>query len=266
MWTDTHCHLDPDTYGSDAAVDDVIARARAAGVSRMVTIGSGYGPACIAHAREVAARHDDVWFTAGLHPHDASHWDAALAAAIREAAQDPRCVAVGEMGLDFHYDESPRDAQRACLREQIALALALGLPIVIHDRESDGETLRILDAEGAFAGRVLYHCYTGGVAHMREIVARGGYVSIPGIVTFKTAGEMVDVAAAVPDDRLLVETDSPFLTPVPHRGKRNEPAFVALTGTKVAELRGTSPDALARLTTHNALRFYGLDGALAASG
>lgn len=258
MLTDTHCHLDPDTYGDDAAVDAVVARARAAGVSRMVTIGSGYGATCIAHARAVAARHADVWFTAGLHPHDASLWDAAVIAAIREAAADPRCVAIGEMGLDFHYDKSPRDAQRRCLREQIALARSLDLPIVVHDRESDGETLRILEAEGAFGGRVLYHCYTGGVAHLREIVDRGGFVSIPGIVTFKNAGEMREVAAAVPDDRLLVETDSPFLTPVPHRGKQNEPAFVRYTAEAVAALRGVDLERLAALTTANALRFYGI--------
>lgn len=258
MWTDTHCHLDSDTYGGDSAVDEVVGRARAAGVSRMVTIGSGYGATCIAHARSVAERHPDVWFTAGLHPHDASQWGPEVIGWIREAASHPRCVAVGEMGLDFHYDKSPREAQRGCLRAQIALALELALPIIIHDRETDGETLRVLDAEGAFEGRVLYHCYTGGVAHAREIVARGGFVSIPGIVTFKSAGEMLDVARDVPDDRLLVETDSPFLTPVPHRGTRNEPARVVLTGARVAELRGVSPAALASLTTANAARFYGL--------
>ncbi len=258
MWTDTHCHLDPDTYGSLDAVDEVVARARAAGVSRMVTIGSGYGTTCIAHAQAVAGRHEDVWFTAGLHPHDADQWSPDVVAAIEAAAEDPRCVAIGEMGLDFHYDKSPRDAQRTCLREQIALTLRLGKPIIIHDRETDGETLRTLDETGAFATRVLYHCYTGGVEAMHSIVERGGYISIPGIVTFKSAGEMAEVARLVPDDRLLVETDSPFLTPVPHRGKRNEPAFVALTGAKVAELRGVSPEALAALTTANALRFYGL--------
>jgi TatD DNase family protein len=260
MLTDTHCHLDPDTYGGDAEVDDVVARARAAGVSRMVTIGSGYGATCIAHARAVAARHPDVWFTAGLHPHDADQWGEDVIAVIRAAAADPRCVAIGEMGLDFHYDKSPRDDQRRCLREQIRLALALGRPIIVHDRESDGETLRILDEEGAFEGRVLYHCYTGGVAHMREIVERGGYISIPGIVTFKTAGEMKEVAAQVPDDRLLVETDSPFLTPVPFRGKRNEPAFVRYTAEAIAALRGVTLERLAALTTANAARFYGLPG------
>ena len=258
MWTDTHCHLDPDTYGGDDGVDEVVARARAAGVSRMVTIGSGYGAVCIPRARAVSSRHSDVWFTAGLHPHDAKLWDASVVDAITQAAADPRCVAIGEMGLDFHYDMSPRDEQRVCLREQIRLALSLAKPIVIHDRETDGETLQILDEERAFEGRLLYHCYTGGLAHMQEIVARGGYISIPGIVTFKTAEVMREVAAAVPDDRLLVETDSPFLTPIPHRGKKNEPAYVALTGERVAALRGVTGEALARTTSENAARFYGL--------
>jgi TatD DNase family protein len=163
------------------------------------------------------------------------------------------------MGLDFHYDNSPRDDQRRCLREQVGLARELDRPIVVHDRDSDGETLAILDEEGAFEGRVLYHCYSGGVEHMREIVARGGFISIPGIVTFKKADEMRAVAAAVPDAHLLVETDSPFLTPVPYRGKQNEPAYVRYTGEAVAALRGTTPEALAALTTANAFRFYGIE-------
>lgn len=258
MWTDTHCHLDPDTYGGDEGVDEVVARARAAGVSRMVTIGSGYGAVCIARARAVSARHADVWFTAGLHPHDAKLWGPDVIAAITDAAAEPRCVAIGEMGLDFHYDMSPRDEQRVCLREQIRLARSLAKPIVIHDRDTDGETLRILDEERAFDGALLYHCYTGGVAHMEEIVARGGYISIPGIVTFKNADVMRDVAAAVPDERLLVETDSPYLTPIPHRGKKNEPAYVALTGERVAALRGVTPAVLAAQTSANAARFYGI--------
>lgn len=258
MLMDTHCHLDPKSYGGDAEVDAVVARALESGVTRMVTIGSGYGPECMGRAASVARRHPQVWFSAGIHPHDASHWSDEQEAAMRAHATDPRCVALGEMGLDFHYDMSPRPVQREAFRAQIRLALELGKPIIIHDRDSEGETLRTLDEEGAFAGRVLYHCYTGGVAHMREITDRGGWISIPGIVTFKNGGEMRDVAAAVPEDRLLIETDSPFLTPVPFRGKRNEPARVVHVADKVAELRGMSVQALAALTTANGLRFYGL--------
>ena len=188
----------------------------------MCTIGSGYGPDCIERAQVVAGRHQGLWFTAGLHPHDAKHWGDDVITRLRRAAADPRCVALGEMGLDFHYDLSPRDEQRVCFREQIALARELDKPIVIHDRDSDEETLAILVAEGAFEGRVLFHCYSGGVAYMERIVAEGGYISIPGIVTFKKADTMRAVASAVPEDRLLVETDSPFLTarPVPGQAQR----------------------------------------------
>lgn len=258
MWFDTHCHLDPDAFDGDAGVDAAVARAREAGVTRMVTIGAGYGADTMDRARDVASRHGDVWFSAGVHPHDAKHWGPDAKARIEGYAAHPKCVAVGEMGLDFHYDMSPRDEQRACFREQIRLAKALGKPIIIHDRDSDGETLAILDDEGAFEGRVLYHCYSSGVEHMREITDRGGFISIPGIVTFKKADEMKAVAADVPDHLLLVETDAPFLTPVPFRGKRNEPARVIHTGAFVAELRGLSPEALAALTMANGNRFYGL--------
>lgn len=260
MFTDSHCHLDPDVFGGDAGVDAAIARARLSGVTRMVTIGSGYEPACMARAAAVAERHPDVWFTIGVHPHDAKHWTPAVADAIAELAAHEKCVAIGEMGLDFHYDNSPRDVQRSCLREQIRLSLRLNKPIVIHDRESLGETLAILIDERAFAGAgVLYHCFTGDVVAMNQIVANGGYVSIPGIVTFKTAQEMRVVATEAPLDRLLIETDSPFLTPIPHRGKKNEPAYVALVGAKVAELRGMAVPDLAAAATANTVRFFGLD-------
>jgi TatD DNase family protein len=259
MYTDSHCHLDPDVYGGDDGVDAAIARARADGVTRMITIGSGYSLPSAERARDVARRHPDVWFTVGVHPHDAKDWDAQTPVLLERLFAEDRCVGLGEMGLDFHYDNSPRDVQRAVLRDQIRLSLRIGAPIVIHDRESDGETLRILEEEGAFAGNVLYHCYTGDVRHMEEITGRGGYISIPGIVTFKNAAMMQEVAAKVPDDRLLVETDSPFLTPIPFRGQKNEPARVALVAKKVAELRGIPPEALGELTTRNTVRFFGLD-------
>jgi TatD DNase family protein len=258
MFTDSHCHLDPDVYGGEEGVDAAIARARAEGVTRMITIGSGYSLPSAERARDVARRHSDVWFTVGVHPHDAKDWDAETPGRLEMLFADDRCVALGEMGLDFHYDNSPRDVQRSVLRQQIRLSMRIGAPIIIHDRESDGETLRILDEEGAFSGGVLYHCYTGDLAHMREITSRGGYISIPGIVTFKNAEVMREVAASVPEDQLLVETDSPFLTPIPFRGQKNEPARVALVARKVAELRGVSPEALAELTTRNTVRFFGI--------
>lgn len=261
MWMDTHCHLDPTNYDGDEGVDAAVGRAREAGVTFMATIGSGYGPDGIERARDVADRHEGVWFTAGLHPHDAKHWSDDVVRRIRAVAEHPKYVAVGEMGLDFHYDLSERDVQRTCLREQVALARELAKPVVIHDRDTGEETFRILVEEGAFDGAgVLFHCYCGDVRHMHEIVEAGGYISIPGIVTFKNAGVMREVAAAVPEDRLLVETDSPFLTPVPFRGKKNEPARVIHVGEAVAGIRGVSPEALARVTTENAFRFYGIGG------
>lgn len=258
MWMDTHCHLDPETYGGDEGVDAIVARAREAGVTRMTTIGAGHGAATFARAAAVAERHPDVWFTAGVHPHDAQKLDATVLGELEAILDHPRLVALGEIGLDFHYDLSERGVQREAFRQQIRLARRRGLPIVIHDRSSGGETLRILDEEDAFAGRVLYHCFSGDRQEAAAIVDRGGYLSIPGIVTFKTAEEMRAVAAWAPEDRLLVETDSPYLAPVPFRGKRNEPAHTAVVGRFVAELRGVTPSALASATTANAMRFYGL--------
>lgn len=257
MLIDSHCHLDPTVFGGDEGVDDVVARARAAGVARMVTVGSGYGFESAARAVTVARRHPDcVRATVGLHPHDAKDFTDARFADLLAMADGPEVVALGEMGLDFHYDSSPRDQQRDVFRAQLRAARARGLPVVVHDRESDGETLRILDEEGAWAGGVLFHCYTGDVATMETIVGRGGYVSIPGIVTFKNGDVMREVAARAPADRLLVETDSPFLTPIPYRGKRNEPAYVAFVAAKVAELRGMAPEDLAERAAENTRRFF----------
>ncbi len=253
---DSHCHLDPSVFGGDEGVDAVIARAHAAGVTQMLTVGSGYGFDSAARALAVARRHPNVRASVGLHPHDAKEFTDARFADLLGMADATEVLALGEMGLDFHYDSSPRDQQRMVFREQLRAARARALPVIIHDRDSGGETLRILDEEGAWDTGVLYHCYTGDVAQMHEIVARGGYISIPGIVTFKNAGEMQLVAQQVPEDRLLVETDSPFLTPVPHRGKKNEPAYVAHTLACVARLRGAEPGALDAATTATTRRFF----------
>jgi TatD DNase family protein len=257
MMIDSHCHLDTAVWGDDAGVDAVIARARAAGVDRMVTIGSGYGFESADRAVVVARRHPDcVRAAVGLHPHDAKLLTDDALAALLALADAPEVVALGEMGLDFHYDSSPREVQREAFRAQLRAARARGLPVIIHDRESGGETLAILDEERAWDTGVLFHCYTGDVAYMEAIVARGGSVSIPGIVTFKNGDTMREVAARVPLERLLIETDSPFLTPIPHRGTRNEPAYVALVAAKVAEVRGMDPGALAEACARNTLRFF----------
>jgi TatD DNase family protein len=195
----------------------------------------------------------------GLHPHDAAEWTAARGEALLALAAHPRVVALGEMGLDFHYDHSPRDTQRAVLRWQVQAGRRLGLPLIVHDRETGGETFRILLEEGGFSGpSLVYHCFSGTVGEMEEIVAAGGYISIPGIVTFKKSDEMREVARRVPLDRLLIETDSPFLAPVPHRGRKNEPAFVRHVAECIAGLRGMDTAALAAATTANAFRFFRL--------
>jgi len=260
MIFDSHCHLDPETYGGHKGVDEVVATAVAAGVTRMLTVGSGYGDGTAARAVEVAKRHPGVvWASVGLHSHDAELLDEELTAHLSQLAQEPEVVAYGEIGLDFYYDNAPRAVQRAAFVQQIQLALQLELPIIIHDRDSQGECLQILKNEGAFEGcGVLYHCYGGDVAHMHEVVAAGGYISIPGVVTFKKAKDTKEAAEACPEERLLVETDSPFLTPVPLRGRRNEPCHVALTLEAVAELRGLPTMELAAITTANTLRFFGI--------
>jgi TatD DNase family protein len=257
---DSHCHLDPETYGGDAGVDEVIATAVAAGVSRMLTVGSGYGDGTAARAVAVAKRHPGVvWASVGLHPHDAELLDDSLVDHLSTLAAEPEVVAYGEIGLDFYYDNAPQDVQRTTFIRQIHMARDLKLPIIIHDRDSQGECLQILKDEGAFEGAgVLYHCYGGDVAHMEQVIAAGGYISIPGVVTFKKAQDTQDAAAACREDRLLVETDSPFLTPHPLRGRRNEPCHVALTLEAVALLRGVPTMELAEVTTANTLRFFGI--------
>jgi len=256
---DSHCHLDPEVYGGDAAVDAVVARARDAGVTRLIAIGSGYGPSALGRALAVAERHPDVWCAVGLHPHDAKDWSDAVADAMTAAAAHPRVVALGEMGLDFHYDLSPRDTQRAVLRAQAALSVSLGRPLVIHDRDAGDETFDQVGESGAFDGPgALWHCFTGDRDRMRRIVAAGGYVSLPGIVTFKSAVEMQAVAAEVPLERLMIETDSPFLTPVPFRGQRNEPMHVTRVAAAIAAIRGEPVETIAAATSQAAARFFGL--------
>lgn len=253
---DSHCHLDPTVFGGDEGVDAAIVRARAAGVERMLTVGSGYGFASAARAVAVAQRHPDVRASVGLHPHDAKDYSDERFEALLSLAGLPEVLALGEMGLDFHYDSSPRDQQRHVFRVQLQAARRLRMPVIIHDRDSAGETLAILDEEQAWETGVLFHCYTGDVPYMKQIVDRGGYISIPGIVTFKNAGAMPEVARLVPDERILIETDAPFLTPVPHRGKKNEPAYVAFTLAKVASLRGAQPQQFAAQATANTERFF----------
>ena len=256
MLTDSHCHLDFPDFAED--LDGVISRAGAAGVGRMITISTFVRR--VSTYREIAELHEEVFFTVGTHPHNAAAEPDIGITDILAEADHPRCVAIGEAGLDFHYDKSPRDVQERVFRTHIAAARESGLPLVIHARDADEEMIRILTEEhalGAF-GAVL-HCFSSG-AKLAEIgVGLGLYVSFSGILTFKSSDEIRRIAReVVPRDRLLVETDAPYLAPVPHRGKRNEPAYVAQTARVLADTIGVTPDEVAALTTANVERLFSL--------
>ncbi len=248
-WTDNHCHLDDERMAGGASV--AIAAARAAGVDRMITIGTDATRSRM--AIDIAAAHDGVWATVGLHPHDAKEGVDTIVPLLDE----PGVVAIGECGLDYHYDNSPRDAQRAAFAAQIALAHARALPLVIHTREAWDDTFDILASEGVPATTV-FHCFTGGPEETKRCLALGAFLSFSGIVTFPNAADVRMAAALCPLDRLLVETDAPYLTPVPHRGKPNEPAFVPLVGAAIAEVKDLAVDAVAEASTAAAASVFGL--------
>jgi TatD DNase family protein len=247
-WTDDHCHL-PEAAAEAAAV---VAEAGAAGVERLVTVGCDVAQS-VAYAELAAAHPGTVWATAGVHPHDAKGGIDGLEAVLAH----PSVVAVGECGLDFHYDHSPRDVQREVFAAQVALASAHGLPLVVHTREAWPETFDVLVAEGV-PERVVFHCFTGGPDEARRCLDLGGNLSFSGIVTFPSAGDIREAAALCPPDRLLVETDSPYLAPVPHRGRPNRPVWVAAVGAGVAEARGEAVEVVADATWRNAERVFAL--------
>ena len=250
MLVDSHCHLDfPDFAPEREAVID---RARAAGIGTMVTICTRLDefPA----VRAIAETHPDIWCSVGAHPHEAADHAEATAADLAALAAHPRVIGIGETGLDFHYDHSPRAVQERVFRAHIAAARESGLPLIVHAREADAEIARILDEEGARTG--VLHCFSSGRALAEAALELGFHISISGIVTFRNAEDLRGIVRDVPLDRLLVETDAPYLAPVPHRGKRNEPAFVAATAAAVAALKGIEPDALAATTTDNFFRLF----------
>jgi len=249
---DSHCHLDDSKFDADR--EAVMERALAAGVERMMAIGTGDGPADLRTAVKQAEQFPFIYATVGVHPHDASKATPDSFAEMRELAKHPKVLAVGEIGLDYHYDFSPRDVQRAVFEEQLKIAQESGRPIVIHTREAWADTLAILKEQ--WSGGGIMHCFTGDEEQAREALDLGFHLSFGGVLTFPKAENVRQAARITPHDRLLVETDCPYLAPVPHRGKRNEPAFVVETVKKLAEVRGTSPDAIARLTTANFDRLF----------
>jgi TatD DNase family protein len=254
---DSHAHLDFEDYASD--LDAVVARARAAGLERIVCVGLWRSPGSFGNALDLASR-DPGFFaaTVGVHPHECARVPEEDWARHEALARDPRVVAVGETGLDFHYDHSPRPVQEASFRRSLAVARAAGKPVVIHVREADATCARVLREEGVPPAGGVIHCFTGDTAAARAYLDLGLSISVAGVVTFKTAEPIRAAVRIVPRDRLLVETDCPFLAPIPYRGKRNEPAYVLETARKVAEVWGATLEEVARATTENVKRLFRL--------
>ncbi|MDN2564650.1 TatD family hydrolase [Aquibium sp. A9E412] len=253
MLVDSHCHLDFPDFAEER--DAVIARAAAAGVRAMVTISTRVRR--FAAVRAIAEAHPAVFCSVGTHPHNAHEELDVTADELARLTDHPKVVAIGEAGLDYFYDKAPRAAQATGLRTHIAASRATGLPLVIHARDADADMAAILEEEsGKGAFPFVLHCFSSGAGLARTGVALGGYVSFSGILTFRKSEALRTIAAEVPRERLLVETDAPYLAPVPHRGRRNEPAYVADTARVLAETIGESAEAVAALTTENFLRLF----------
>ena len=251
---DTHAHLHFPEFDADR--ESMLARARESGVRRMLTIGTDIETSRASIA--LAGREADVWATVGVHPHDAAEADAAVLAEIERLAAEPRVVAVGEIGLDYFRDLSPREDQHRVFRALIGIARRAGKPVVIHCRDAHEDTLAILAEERVAEVRGIMHCFSGDVAIARRCLDLGLLISLAGPVTYPNARALPEVARFVPGDRLVVETDCPFLPPQGYRGKRNEPAYLSITATRVAELRGETIDALAARTTASACMLLGI--------
>ena len=253
-WTDSHCHV---LHDDDPAA--TVARARAAGVDRFVLVGTDAEESalCVRTAQELGGPGAGLWAAVGLHPHDAGEGTGAVLELLDEVASEPSVVAVGECGLDYHYLHSPAEAQKSAFAEQIQAAHRLGLALVIHSRSAWDDTFAVLEAEGV-PERTVFHCFTGGPDEARRCLDAGAYLSFSGIISFKNADDVRAAAALCPADRYLVETDSPFLAPVPHRGRPNEPGFVPLVGAAVAAARGEAVEAVEVASAANAARLFQL--------
>jgi TatD DNase family protein len=253
MLIDSHCHLDfPELAGDEAGV---LARARTAGVAGMLTIGTRLDQ--FERVRAIAERHDNIWCSVGVHPHEAKEEGQRTPDRLIEATRHPKVVGIGETGLDYYYEHSPREEQRESFRAHIAASRATRLPLIVHTRDADEETAQMLRDEqekGAFPG--LIHCFSSGRLVAETALEFGMYISLSGIVTFKAAEELRLIVRDIPLTRILVETDAPYLAPIPKRGKRNEPAFVAHTAAKVAEIKGIGMSELMTATTDNFFRLF----------
>src|SRR2546428_10246231 len=255
MLIDSHCHIDDPRFDADR--EAMIQRARDAGISHFVTIGCDLETSRAAVA--LAEGHPFISATVGVHPHEVKHIKEGWYAELRALAKSERVVAYGEIGLDYHYDHSPREVQRQRFREQVQLARELGLPIVIHTREAQEDTIAILQEEKACELGGVFHCFSGDAWLAKDALDLGFYLSFSGVITFQNAVMLRDIVKTVPLDRILVETDSPYLTPAPHRGKRNEPTYVRHVAEKIAELHGLSPQEVEEVTTQNTKRLFRIE-------
>jgi TatD DNase family protein len=255
MYIDAHCHLERETYGDE--LPEVIARARAAGLSHFVAVGATRVAQGAREVVELLEEHADVYGTVGIHPHDAGAATAEDEETIAALSQRAKIVAIGEIGLDYHYDNSPRDTQRALFARLLRLAGQRNLPAMLHVREAHDDCWKILDEVGLPARGAVVHCFTAGPREAEQYLRRGMYLSIPGVVTFKNAEPLREVVRTMPADRLLLETDCPYLAPIPYRGKRNEPAYLVTTAAAVGKERGLSAAEVGELASRNTRRVFG---------
>jgi TatD DNase family protein len=245
--TDSHCHLDDKKYAQD--LDRVLTRAAESGVTRMLTIGTGDGPPELDRGVRLAEKYSQLFASVGVHPHDAAKCEPRTFDDLRALGRHSKVVAFGEIGLDYHYDFSPRETQREVFAAQLNIARHLALPVIIHTREAWDDTLALLHEH--WSGPGIMHCFTGDRAQAEQALRLGFHVAFGGVLTFRTAEGVREAAAIVPDDRLLIETDAPYLAPIPYRGKRNEPAMMVETVKTLAALRNTTPERLAEITSAN---------------
>lgn len=252
MLFDSHAHIDDKRFDNDR--DEVIERAKEAGVKYIMNPGADFESSD--RAVKLAEKYDMVYAAVGIHPHDASSMDDMMLQLIKAMARKKKVKAIGEIGLDFHYDFSPRDIQEKWFIEQVRLAKELNMPIIIHDREANQPVMDILKREKAFDTGVLMHCYSGSAELARQYVNLGAYISIAGPITFKNAQKTVKVVEEISLDRLMIETDSPYLTPIPYRGKRNESSYVQYVAGRIAEIKGITPEEVGERTLENAKKFF----------
>lgn len=254
MLIDSHAHIQGKEYAGEAAA--VIERARAAGVERIIAVGGAGDMSSNSDAVALAHSFENIYATVGMHPHDAKGVGPDEVEKLKALSREPKVVAIGETGLDYYYNHSPRDVQRRVFAQFIQMARETGLPIVVHERDAAADGAELLRSEGEGRLRGVIHCFTGNYQAARAYLDLGFYISFTGIITFKNAETLRDVVRRVPLERMLVETDSPYLTPVPHRGKRNEPAYVRLVAESVASIKGVTLEEVARITTDNGRQLF----------